>query len=74
MLSTAPVDRAAALEAVHSLYDTHGLLRPSLAIWMDSPLGCIYAAAVVGQLRGQFVNQLRRCQLQRQLGPSSSIP
>jgi hypothetical protein len=72
VLSTAPVDRAATVEAVHCLYDTHRLPRPSLTIWMDSPLGCIYAAAVIGQLREQlrvqFVNQLRRRQLQDQLG------
>lgn len=72
VLSTAPVDRAATVEAVHRLYDAHNLSRPSLTIWMDSPLGCIYAAAVLGplreQLREQFLNQLRRRQLQDQLG------
>ena len=72
VLSTAPVDRAATVEAVHRLYDTHKLPQPSLTIWMDSPLGCIYAAAVIGQLREQlreqFVNQLRRHQLRDQLG------
>ena len=72
VLSTAPVDRVATVEAVHRLYDTHNLSRPSLTIWMDSPLGCIYAAAVIGQLkeqlREQFLNQLRRYQLQDQLG------
>jgi hypothetical protein len=72
VLSTAPVDRAATVAAVHRLYYTHGLPQPSLIIWMDSPLGCVYAAAVAGQLRGQlreqFVNQLRRDQLQHQLG------
>jgi hypothetical protein len=70
--STAPVDRAAAAEAVRRLYETHRLHQPSLTIWMDSPLGCIYAAAVVGQLREQlrneFVTQLTRGQLQYQLG------
>jgi hypothetical protein len=39
---------------------------------MDSPLGCIYAAAVVGQLgeqlRKQFVTRLTRHQLEQQLG------
>jgi hypothetical protein len=54
VLSTAPVDRAATVEAVHRLYDTHRLPQPSLTIWMDSPLGCIYAAAVAGQLREQL--------------------
>jgi hypothetical protein len=72
VLSTAPVDRAATVEAVHRLYGAHKLPQPSLTIWMDSPLGCIYAAAVIGQLReqlrGQFVNQLRHRQLQNQLG------
>jgi hypothetical protein len=73
VLSTAPVDRGAAVAAVHRLYDAHRLTRPPLTIWMDSPLGCVYAAAVIGQLsreqlREQFVNQLRRRQLQHQLG------
>jgi hypothetical protein len=72
VLSTEPVDRAAAVEAVRCLYDTHKLRRPPLTIWMDSPFGCIYAAAVIGQLtetlREQFVNQLRRHQLEHQLG------
>ena len=70
--STAPVDRAATIEAVHRLYGTHKLRRPSLTIWMDSPLGCIYAAAAIGQLgeqlREDFPNQLRRDQLRDQLG------
>jgi hypothetical protein len=72
VLATAPVDRAATVEAVHRLYETHKLPQPSLTIWMDSPLGCIYAAAVIGplreQLRKQFVNQLRHHQLRHQLG------
>ena len=72
VLSTAPVDRTATAEAVHRLYETHKLRQPSLTIWMDSPLGCIYAAAVIGQLREHlreyFVNQLRGYQLQHQLG------
>ena len=72
VVSTEPVDRAAVVEAVRRLYDTHKLRRPPLTIWMDSPFGCIYAAAVVGQLtetlREQFVNQLRRHQLEHQLG------
>ena len=63
VVSTAPVDRAAAAEAVRRLYDTHKLRQPPLTIWMDSPLGCIYAAAVIGQsreqLREQLLNQLR---------------
>lgn len=72
VLSTAPVDRAAAVEAVHRLYDAHKLPQPSLIIWMDSPLGCIYAAAVIGQLREQlrerFLNQLRHHQVRDQIG------
>ena len=72
VLSTAPVDRAAAVEAVHRLYDAHKLPQPSATIWMDSPFGCIYAAAVVGQLteqlRERFLNQLRRRQFRGQMG------
>ena len=72
MLSTDPVDRTAALAAVRRLYDTHKLRRPPLIIWMDSPLGCIFAAGVMGQLtetlREQFVHQFRRHQLRYQLG------
>jgi hypothetical protein len=72
VLSTAPVDRAAAVKAVRRLYVTHKLHQPSLTIWMDSPRGCIYAAAVIGQLseqlRNPFVNQLTRLQLEHQLG------
>jgi hypothetical protein len=71
VLSVAPVDRAAAAEAVRHLYDTHKIPQPSLTVWMDSPLGCVYAAAVVGQfreqLRRQLLNQLRQ-QLLDQLG------
>ena len=67
-----PIDCAVTVEAVHRLYDTHKLPQPSLTIWMDSSPGCIYAAAVIGQLgeqlREQFVNQLRRDQLREQLG------
>jgi hypothetical protein len=48
VLSTAPVDRAAAVEAVRRLYEANKLRQPALTVWMDSPLGCIYAAAVVG--------------------------
>jgi len=67
VVSTAPVDRAAAAEAVRRLYDTHNLRRPPLTIWMDSPLGCIYAAAVIGQPRERFREQLLN-QLREQLG------
>jgi hypothetical protein len=38
------------LKAVRWLYGTHQLRQPPLTIWMDSPFGCVYAAAVVGQL------------------------
>jgi hypothetical protein len=72
VLSTAPVDRAATDEAVHRLYDAHKLPQPSQTIWMDSPLGCIYAAAVIGQLteqlRERFLNLLRHRQLRDQMG------
>ena len=72
VLSTAPVDRAAAAGAVRRLYDTHRLPQPRLTIWMDSPLGCIYAAAVIGQLgdqlRAQLFSQLSHHQLRHQLG------
>ena len=67
VLCTAPVDRAATVEAVRRLYEAHKLPQPSLIIWMDSPLGCIYAAAVIGQLREQFLDQLRRHQPRDQL-------
>ena len=71
VLSVAPVDRAAAGGAVRHLYDAHKLPRPGLTVWMDSPLGCIYAAGVVGQfreqLRWQLLNQLRQ-QLIAQMG------
>jgi hypothetical protein len=72
VLSTAPVDRAATVEGVRRLYDAHKLPQPSLTIWMDSPLGCIYAAAVIGQLteqlRERFLNLLRHRQLRDQMG------
>jgi hypothetical protein len=72
VLSTDPVDRAATVAAVRRLYDTHQLRLPPLIIWMDSPLGCIYAAAVIGQLREtlrqRFVNQHRRNRLRHQVG------
>ena len=72
VLSTDPVDRAAAVEAARRLYDTHKLRRPPLTVWMDSPLGCIFAAGVMGQLtetlRAQFVHKFRRHQLRYQLG------
>jgi hypothetical protein len=67
VVSTAPVDRAAAAEAVRRLYDAHKLRQPPLTIWMDSPLGCLYAAAVIGQPREQFRGQLLN-QLRGQLG------
>ena len=69
--STAPVDRAAAAEAVRRLYDTHKLRKPPLTIWMDSPLGCVYAAAVIDQPRERLRERLRAqlsSQLREQLG------
>jgi hypothetical protein len=51
-------DRATATAAVQHLYDAHGLAAPLLTIWMDSPLGCIYAATVISQLGGQLWDQL----------------
>jgi hypothetical protein len=72
VLSTASVDRAAAAEAVRRLYDSYKLPQPSLTVWMDSPLGCIYAAAVIGQLReqlsAQFLSQFRHHRPEEQLG------
>jgi hypothetical protein len=72
VLCAAPLDRAVTVEAVRCLNDAHRLSQPSLTVWMDSPLGCIYAAAVIGQpreqLREQFVNKFRHHQLQDQVG------
>ena len=72
VLSTDPVDRVAAVEAVGRLYATHKLGPAPLTIWMDSPFGCIYAAAVIGKLtqtlRSQLVNELRRSQVRHELG------
>ena len=60
-------DRGTAEAAVRHLYETHGLPQPLLTIWMDSPLGCVYAADVISQLWGQLRGQLRG-QLGGQLG------
>ena len=73
-LSTDRCDRAAAETAVYAAYAAAGLSRPPLTIWMDSPLGGVYAKTVLGQLlvqdggqlRGQLRDQLRG-QLQDQL-------
>ena len=75
-LSTEPCDRDAATAAVLACYDFAGIERPPLVIWMDSPLGGLYASAVLrilaeGQLRGQLGGQLwdqLRGQLWGQLG------
>jgi hypothetical protein len=66
-LATHQPDRDTATAAVRHLYDTHGLPAPLLTIWMDSPLGCIYAATVINQLGDQLRGQLRD-QLRDQLG------
>jgi hypothetical protein len=77
-LSTEAADQAAAETAVRRLYDANGLSQPRITIWMDSPLGCVYAGAACqfgdqgGQNRAdtfqlvQEFHQLVR-QLQRQL-------
>lgn len=71
-LSTDAADKAAAEKAVRRLYDANGLAQPRLTIWMDSPLGCVYAAAAcqfgdqsagqnpaeASELVQQFYNQL----------------
>ena len=65
-LSTERCDRPAAEEAVAAAYATAGLPRPAF-VWMDSPLGGVFAAAVLrnglpkakrGQLRDQLWGQL----------------
>jgi hypothetical protein len=62
-LSTAPVDRAAAERAFSGLYTSHGL-QPVPVVWMDSPLGCFFAAAALrhpgDQLEEQLGYQFRR--------------
>ena len=80
-LSTERCGRPAAEAAVRSAYRAAGLEEPHLVVWMDSPLGGAYAAAMIkeigkpGQLGGQLWDQLRgqlggqlRGQLWDQLG------
>ena len=73
-LSTERCDRPAAEAAVHEAYRAAGLEVPPLTIWMDSPLGGVFASTVLrehlfkpgakapgqlwGQLRGQLWDQL----------------
>ena len=82
-LSTERCDRPAAEAAVHEAYRAAGLEVPPLTIWMDSPLGGVFASTVLrehlfkpgakapgqlwGQLRGQLWDQLGD-QLRGQLG------
>jgi hypothetical protein len=79
-LSTQRCDRTKAEAAVNELYRLAGRTPPSAFIWMDSPLGGVYALTVLklitakddksqlgGQLRGQLGDQLRD-QLWSQLG------
>jgi len=66
-LATGPTDRPAAEAGVRAAYRTAGFVEPKLIIWMDSPLGGAFAAAVLtdalknegGQLGGQLRGQLR---------------
>jgi hypothetical protein len=71
-LSTQRCDRTKAEAAVNELYRLAGRTPPSAFIWMDSPLGGVYALTVLklitakddksqlgGQLRGQLGDQLR---------------
>lgn len=44
-LSTGPVDKAAALEAIHLAYQAADLKPPTYAIWMDSPVAGAVTAA-----------------------------
>ena len=63
-LSTERCGRPAAEAAVRSAYRAAGLEEPHLVVWMDSPLGGAYAAAMIkeigkpGQLGGQLWDQL----------------
>ena len=70
-LSTERADRPACEAAVREAYTAAGLPEPALIVWMDSPLGGLYASAVIrqildkapdqlwGQLWGQLGGQLR---------------
>jgi hypothetical protein len=58
---------AAAAEAVRRLYDAHNLPQPSPDCLDGFAPRLIYAAAVIGQLTEQLLNQLWRHQLRNQL-------
>jgi hypothetical protein len=79
--ATGPCDRPTIEAAIAKLYESQGRTAPALVVWMDSPLGGLFAAGVLagyanrdqlgGQLRGQLRDQLRgqlRDQLWGQLG------
>jgi hypothetical protein len=75
-LSTERCDRAGAEQAVFAAYETAGLPRPPVVVWMDSPPGGLLASAVLrhhvlpanrAQLRDQIRDQLGD-QLRVQLG------
>jgi hypothetical protein len=58
-LATGPADRAEVERGITSLYAAAKRPPPPLTIWMDSPLGGLFAAAVLwDQLRGQLGDQL----------------
>jgi hypothetical protein len=81
-LSTQRCDRARAEEAVRQVYRTAGLEEPRQIVWMDSPMGGVFAvalmmnaAALQGQRTHQLVDRLRsqataqlRGELESQLG------
>ena len=79
-MSTQRCDRTKAEATVRAAYRAAGIDEPQLIIWMDSPAGGVFAAAVCkellrtggGQLRGQLWDQLRG-QLRGQLGRELSL-
>ena len=73
-LSTDRCDRPRAEAAVRAAYRAADIPEPQLVVWMDSPLGGVFAAAMIrelpklgGQLGDQLGGQLRG-QLRGQLG------
>ena len=75
--STERCDRERAELAVRRAYTTAGLDEPPLVIWMDSPLGGVYATTFLkqvftdGQLGGELRDELRdqlRGQIRDQIG------
>ena len=73
-LSTDRCDRPRAEAAVRAAYRAADIPEPQLVVWMDSPLGGVFAAAMIrelpklgGQLGDQLGGQLRD-QLRRLLG------